>query len=347
LLSEKQVRQRPVQALGALLLGACLCAGASARAVEQGHLPIVPSTGALRSANTANFSFIVAGDSRPHRPYEPLPRTPGQIFADARRLKPAFIVWTGDAIFGLDSADPVIIQKQYEAFFRIARDAGAPVFLVPGNHEMDVRIPLQGGKGRMEVGSAQMQALYRKNMALPDGAPLYSAFSYGNSRFILLNSEEIPPPGTQRSPHAKVGAGGEMNLDPGFISEAQFQWLKRELDANKAVHTFIFMHHPIKPRKPRMRLNRSNAQQLMELFSHYSNISYVIASHEHLYYNPQAGDTTPPPDRIDPSKQPPIYLVSGGAGAPLEGTPENGGFHHYLVFQVNGNRIRVRLVKVP
>jgi len=70
-----------------------------------------------------------------------------------------------------------------------------------------------------------------------------------------LNSEEIPPPSLQRSPHAKVGAGGEVNLDPGFISPAQFQWLRQELDENKATHTFIFMHHPIKPRQPEMGLN--------------------------------------------------------------------------------------------
>jgi len=107
------------------------------------------------------------------------------------------------------------------------------------------------------------------------------------------------------------------------------------------------MHHPIKPKKPDMGLNRENAESLMKLFGRYSNISYVLASHEHLYYNPQTGDITSPPSRTDPSTQPPFYLVSGGAGGPLEGTPKNGGFHHYLVFQINGGHVQPRLVKLP
>jgi hypothetical protein len=276
-----------------------------------------------------------------------LPTTSGQIFAAARILKPAFIVWTGDAIFGLDDAHPAVISRQYQAFFKLARRAGVPVFMAPGNHEMDVKIPIPGSSAIREIGSEQMQALCRRNMGLASDAPLYAAFRYGNSRFILLNSEEIPPHGHKRSPHARVGAGGEVNLDPGFISPAQFQWLKQELNANNATHTFIFMHHPIKPKTPDMGLNRENAESLMKLFSRYSNISYVLASHEHLYYNPQTGDTTPPPSRTDPSTRPPFYLVSGGAGGPLEGTPKDGGFYHYLVFEIHGNRVQARLATLP
>jgi Calcineurin-like phosphoesterase len=311
------------------------------------QLSPVPGTGPLHPASTESFSFIVAGDSRPASPDLPLPATPGQIFAAARRLKPAFVVWTGAAIFGLNSVDPVVIRRQYQAFFEVARKACRPVFLAPGNHEMDVKVPVPGSNAVREVGSAKMEALFRGNMRLPADAPTHGAFSYGNSRFILLNSEEIPPSGTQRSTHAKVGAGGEVNLDPGFVSPAQFDWLREELDANKARHTFIFMHHPIKPKKWDMGLNRENARRLTELFSRHSNISYVLASHEHLYYNPQTRDTTPPPNRTDPSRQQPFYLVSGGAGGPLEGTPENGGFHHYLIFRVDGNQVQARLIKLP
>ncbi|PYJ95121.1 MAG: hypothetical protein DME62_02145 [Verrucomicrobia bacterium] len=36
------------------------------------------------------------------------------------------------------------------------------------------------------------------------------------------------------------------------------------------------MHHPIKPKKPDMGLNRENAESLMKLFGRYSNISYVL-----------------------------------------------------------------------
>jgi hypothetical protein len=338
----------PIRRIAALLVVNCLSGAAFAQTGNEfRQLLQVPGTGRLKPANTARFSFIVAGDSRPAKPDLPLPATSRNIFTAARTLKPAFIVWTGDAIFGLNSADPFVIGKQYRAFFDIARTAGVPVFLAPGNHEMDVKVPIPGSSAIREIGSAQMQALFRRNMRLPSDAPLYGAFSYENSRFVLLNSEEIPPLSLQRSPHAKVGAGGEVNLDPGFISPAQFKWLRQELDANKATHTFIFMHHPIKPKQPEMGLNRENARDLMNLFSRYSNISYVLASHEHLYYNPQTGDTTPPPSRTAPSTQPPFYLVSGGAGGPLEGTPKDGGFYHYLVFEVDRDHVQARLVRLP
>jgi len=73
----------------------------------------------------------------------------------------------------------------------------------------------------------------------------------------------------------------------------------------------------------------------------------VLASHEHLYYNPQTGDITSPLSRTDPSARSPFYLVSGGAGGPLEGTPKDGGFYHYLVFQIKGGHVQPRLVKLP
>jgi hypothetical protein len=342
-----QKRGAAIQRIWGLLAVIRLCGVAVGQTIDQSsQLSPVPGTGVLKPADTASFSFIAAGDSRPANPDLPLPATAGQMFASARSLKPAFTVWTGDAILGLNSADPVMIGKQYQAFFKVARKAGVPVFLAPGNHEMDVTVSVQNSNVVREVGSAQMEALYRKNMELPVNAPTYGAFTYGNSRFILLDSEEIPQPDTERSPHAKVGAGGEVNLDPGFISPTQFQWLKQQLDTNKAVHTFIFMHHPIKPKTPDMGLNRENAEALMKLFSRYSNISYVLASHEHLYYNPQTSDTRPPPNRIDPSNGPPFYLVSGGGGPPVEGTPENGGFHHYLKFQIDRNQVQVHLLRL-
>src|SRR5471030_928021 len=107
------------------------------------------------------------------------------------------------------------------------------------------------------------------------------------------------------------------------------------------------MHHPIKPKKKDMGLNDKNAKDLIALFGNYSNISYVLASHEHLYYNVQTGDTTSPPGRTDPTKDPPLYLISGGAGAKLSGAPADGGVHNYLVFHVAGNQVQASIVRLP
>ncbi len=304
----------------------------------------VPKTGSLKPSNKTKFAFIVAGDNRPAKAGDSQPKTAKHVFDAAKKEKADFAVWTGDTIYGLDSADPKAIAKQYKDFFDLAAKAGVPVFNAPGNHEMDVKV--KDNPNLKEEGSAAMEALYRTNMGIADGGQIYGSFSYGNAHFILLNTEEIPPSGATRSPGAIVGDANsktKVNLDPGYISDAQMQWLTDDLNANKAAtHIFIFMHHPIKPKKSDMGLNQTNADALITLFKNYSNIDYVFASHEHLYYNPQTGDDSQPPNRTDPSKDPPYYLISGGAGAPLA----KGGAYNYLVVSVDGSKIKVKMVPV-
>ena len=319
-------------------------AAASRAASPVGALPL-PGTGTLGTASADTFTFIVAGDNRPAKADSGQPPTPGLIFAVAQQVKPAFYAWTGDMIYGLDAADSATIAAQYTAFFTLAKSAGVPVFAAPGNHEMDVKV--KHDTLLKETGSAAMEALYRLNVGLPAGAPVYQAFTYGNSRFILLNTEEVTPAGYAGSAGARV-AGGKVNLDPGYVSPAQLAWVRQQLDSSAgAAHVFVFMHHPIRPLKRTMGLDSTSAASLVALFARYANVSFVFASHEHLFYNPQAGDTTSPPPRTDPAGVPPVYLVSGGAGAPLTGNAASGGFHHYLVARVTGARVVVQVVQLP
>lgn len=63
------------------------------------------------------------------------------------------------------------------------------------------------------------------------------------------------------------------------------------------------------------------------------------------------GTTLAPSDRQDPSTEGPSYLVSGGAGAPLESCPGGAGsncrsFDHYLVFEVDRDTVKVQVVPV-
>ena len=154
---------------------------------------------------------------------------------------------------------------------------------------------------------------------------------------------------TSRSP-GKVVAGG-LKLDPGFVSIAQYELLKTDLEANKHKdHIFVFMHHPIKPAKKGSRLDKTSADKLEKLFAKYPNVSYVIAAHEHLYYYFK-GNTLNPPTRTNPQQGGPVYLVSGGAGAPLDSCPTPSGknclaANHYLVFEVNGKTVNVKVVVV-
>jgi hypothetical protein len=312
-------------------------------------LPQVPKTPALQDQpNATHFWFIAAGDNRPADKRSPQPPTVSQLFKDAQKFKPAFFLWGGDTIYG-HASDEATLQKQYEGFFRIV-PAKVPVFNAPGNHEMDTAQMV--GNQYVETPDPGLRAAYLKFMKFPPNAPTYGAFDYGNSRFIAVDTEEVAAPGSVRSPGKIVGtAGRTTTLDPGCVSKAQMDLLGQDLEANKSkAHIFVFMHHPIIPAKSDSGLNQADADALQALFNKYPNVSYVIAAHEHLYFN-ATGTTLKPADRQDPATTGPSYLVSGGAGAPLENCPGSAGsncgsFNHYLVFEVDGDTVKVQVVQV-
>jgi hypothetical protein len=228
--------------------------------------------------------------------------------------------------------------------------AKTPVFNAPGNHEMDTVQWV--GNEYVETPDPGLQAAYLKNMKFPPNAPTYGAFDYGNSRFIAVDTEEVASAASVRSPGKVVGnAGRTTTLDPGSVSKTQMDLLAQDLDANKAkAHIFVFMHHPIMPARSASGLNQADAAALQALFNKYPNVSYVIAAHEHLYFNAM-GTTLDPAPRQDPSTSGPSYLVSGGAGAPVDSCPGSAGancgsFHHYLVFEVDGDTVKVQVIPV-
>jgi hypothetical protein len=280
----------------------------------------LPGTGSLAPpSDPNNFTFFVAGDNRPKKELDPPTDTIVKFFQKVAKHNPSLVMLAGDTIYGKNPNSETTIQGEYADFLKVAKQGGVPVFNAPGNHEMD---------DQDDVPNAQMQKWYAQYMAQP-----YGAFNYGNSRFIAMNTEEIAPQGIARAPRAPTETAGKT-LDPGYVSAAQFDALKADLDANKdKAHIFIFMHHPMKPASTKDGLDPDIAKKLEKLFKQYKNVSYVVAAHEHLYFNPQTNDGQPPPSWK--SNQPAIYLVSGGAGAPLTKRPSPGvGVYHYLIFTV-------------
>jgi calcineurin-like phosphoesterase family protein len=306
----------------------------------------VPQTGHLKDRPSAtHFWFVAAGDNRPGDSGSPQPKTLAKILKDAQQFKPAFFLWAGDIVYGHEYHRKKL-ESQYREFFGIAQAAKVPVFNAPGNHEMDT--VQKTDNETIETPDPKLHAVYLEIMKFPSGGPPYGAFNYGNSRFIALDTEEVgaPPEPTPTAPPTN-----KLKLDPGYVSQQQIDLLTQDLDANQAkAHIFVFMHHPIMPAKSGSALNPANAQALQALFAKYPNVSYVIAAHEHLYYN-ATGTTLKPADRQDPSPNGPSYLISGGAGAPLDSCPSGAGAncaanHHYLVFEVDNDTVRAQVVKV-
>jgi Calcineurin-like phosphoesterase len=335
--------------LTAILCSMLLCTVAYAQTDMLPELQSVPGTGKLSDDPKATkFTFIAAGDNRPATKNAiKQPKTLAHILKDSKRHKPAFIIWSGDTIAGFRTAGQPMhhktLEAQYKEFFRHAAKAGVPMFNSPGNHEMDVV-----NSSKVETPDQKMQELYLKMMKYPKDTPPYGAFNYGNSRFIAVDTEEVPPPTAVRS-EGKVVANN-LKLDPGFVSQQQFELLAADLEANKDKdHIFVFMHHPIKPANKSTRLNKENADELEKLFAKYKNVSYVIAAHEHLYFN-ATGDSIQPGSKK--TSDGPSYLVSGGAGAPLDSCPEDAETtcsksFHYLVFKVDGKKVDVKVVLIP
>jgi hypothetical protein len=316
-------------------------------------LPAVPGTGRLSNdPHSTHFTFIAAGDNRPAGSTIKQPKTLSHILKDSKRFKPSFILWSGDTIAGFRIAGQKMHHKtliaQYKEFFRIAATAGVPMFNSPGNHEMD-KVD-KSKDATVETPDEKMQELYLEVMKFPENAPPYGAFNYGNSRFIAVDTEEVPPITAVRS-EGKVVAK-KLKLDPGFVSAQQIELLAADLEANKdKAHIFVFMHHPIKPAKKGSRLNKENADTLEALFARYPNVSYVIAAHEHLYFN-ASGDKLKPASKTSSSSGGPVYLVSGGAGAPLDSCPSAtekncSSSYHYLVFEVKGDEVDVKVEIIP
>jgi len=278
-------------------------------------------------ADPNHFVFIVGGDNRPSEPTDPQAEVVHKIFREIDKKKPAFVLWSGDIIYGKNPEDPKKIDAEYKEFLGIAATGNTALFNAPGNHEMNDHKNCPSG------------IMLKRYLADAGQDQPYGAFTYGNSRFIAINSDDGEGPPPKECDCSSQPAGTKP---PGFIGESQRKLLEQDLEANKdKAHIFLFMHRPIKGYKHEDQLCASNVTDLKELFKKYPNLSYVLAGHQHMYFNPQGPDEFgPPPERTDPGKRP-YYLVSGGAGAPLK----KKGFYHYLIFTVDGNKVSVQLIR--
>jgi 3',5'-cyclic AMP phosphodiesterase CpdA len=295
----------------------------------------LPGTGELKPSTADSFTFFVWGDNRPHHANMPQPPALAKLVVAARDLKPSFVISLGDTIYGKNPDNENEIARQYRDYLDEVAEAHVPVFNAPGNHEMD---------DLNDVPNQQMRDWYEKYMGQQ-----YGAFSYGNSTFIALDSEEIAPAGTPRAKGLPIA--GDKNLDPGYVSSEQLDWLRTQLEQNRSqTHIFLFMHHPIHAKNTSAQLDANCAQAIEGLIANYPNVAYVLAAHQHLYYNAQSPDNVSHPPQITGAHHKPIYLVSGGAGAPLATKTkkrlERGAFHHYLQFRVHGAKVHVKLIRV-
>lgn len=170
--------------------------------------------------------------------------------AEANRLKPKFVVITGDLIQNPgDRGQIKLFNKMIKEF-----DSSIPVHLVAGNHDA-------GNKPTPETVAA-----YKRDFA----NDLY-AFTVDKSRFIVLNSCLIHRPGRVQD-----------------LAEAQMIFLETELKkASKSgvQHIVLFMHHPLFLKSPGEKdgyfvIPKVRRAPILELLKKH-NVSAVFAGHWH------------------------------------------------------------------
>ncbi|MCW3059946.1 MAG: putative phosphohydrolase [Capsulimonas sp.] len=262
-------------------------------------LPPIPTlfTSMAAPADPDHFTFVVSGDNRSTGHGYPMPPSLAQICQEIGTVRPAFTLWTGDAIEGYGDT-PAEAEGEYDTFFQSAALARSPIFMAPGNHEFSL--------------DAALLPIYRKRMG-----PLYGSFDYGSSHFIALNTTPVLPDG-------KISAGGE-------IDDAQRAWLEADLKANaSAKHIFVFLHHYVfGPPDTGSTIDTGfkslEARESLHKLFVQSHVSAVFCGHNHLYWHTAH-------DGVE-------YYISGGAGAPLDASPEEGGYLHYVVFTVDGDKV--------
>jgi hypothetical protein len=303
----------------------------------------VPGTGTLAPSNADDFHFWVFGDNQGGDTSQAIFQ---KILGEMAAARPAFALSLGDVIEG--EPDPstdfsATITAEIHGYLQQVEQAGVPIFNAPGNHEMD---------DANDCPNATMHSLYTQHVG-----PLYGAFDYGNARFIALNTEDIPTDQTCSAtdcpacvhciPTSTPGSGDECS----FVGQTQLDLLRADLAANGGKqHIFLFMHYPMEGKSEPSEdypgyLIPYVSQELAAILdahqSEHHNLSFILASHQHLYYNPQ----DPPNDATIPTfiaGQEPYYLVSGGAGAKIY-CNGSGDFHHYLTFHVTGPEVAVEI----
>lgn len=249
----------------------------------------------------APFSFVVFGDSRSNA------NAHSRVVERVRQEVPDFLIGTGDIVNEGGS------DVDWKQLFEIEGDLLAESVMFPsvGNHDRQ-------GRGRT-AGN------YRKFFSLPENSPdpeRYYAFTYGSSRFLILDSNTYS-----------------------FALTDQTAWIEQQLQAarlDKQIdHIFVTMHHP--PFSVSLHGGQSELREAWTpLFEKYQ-VAAVFSGHDHVYSRAKKNGVN--------------YFVSGGGGAPLYGRKKKSSaldleatkyferVNHHLRVHVIGSHIEVVAVR--
>lgn len=338
----------------------------SAQAAQEEVRAIAPPRNPLpdeaASADVSRFSFVVYGDTRGRRDgtqeqYEHS-LIVDSVLATIKRLEKGqfpvrFVLQTGDAVVNGRNA------RQWNKSFvdlinRLTTEGGVPYFLAPGNHDV-TGAPALDSPLRKEGLKNYLAAI--GNLIPPDGTPRRLdgyptyAFAYGNAFFLALDSNIA-------------------------TDDKQLEWAKAQLeglDRKRYRHVVAFFHHPVFSSGPHGGAvveppSAALRARYMPLFRRH-RVAILFSGHEHLFEHwvERYEDSEGRKHRLD-------HITTGGGGAPIypyRGEPDLRDYvktyaaekvaldhvvkpgmnpgdnpYHYLLVQVDGDRVRVEIIGV-
>jgi 3',5'-cyclic AMP phosphodiesterase CpdA len=239
-----------------------------------------------------DFSFIVTGDSHSNRQLVYQTDMFKNMIQEWNLLQPSLVIMMGDLVLG-GSAENV--PQQWDLFEQTIAVCKPPYFSAPGNHD---------------ISDAASEKLWVERMG-----PTHYAFTCGNSRFIVLDSEEV-----DASDH---------------LSDAQVAWFKQELVSTKAENIFVFLHQPYFTDEADPRTGEEVWQKRWQYLAdimHGHPVRAVFAGHIHGYRDFGVRDGV-------------HYVIAGGAASLGSNAGPDGRFNHYLLVRVRGEQVTWSVIK--
>ncbi|MCX5757737.1 MAG: metallophosphoesterase, partial [Candidatus Hydrogenedentes bacterium] len=236
--------------------------------------------------------FVVTGDSQSNKQLVFQTDLFKQMIREWNLVKPAFVVEVGDIVLGGSAQG---LPPQWDLFQDTIAQCKPPYFAAPGNHD---------------ISDILSEKLWQERMG-----PTRYAFSYGNSRFIALDSEEVDAPDR--------------------LSDGQVAWLKQELETTTARNIFLFLHQPYFTDHDDPRIVDQTWEQRWKYLAdimHGHPVRAVFAGHIHCYRDFGVRDGV-------------HYAICGGAASFGKGSDDLGNFNHYLLVRVRGEEVDWLVIK--
>lgn len=205
-------------------------------------------------------------------------------------LKPDFAIMVGDLIQG-DTSDIKQLDAEWKEFWEHQSNLNIPFLPLPGNHDITNRV---------------MYDYWMKHIGRT-----YSAFTYKNCLFLLLNTEEW---------HTNTGEWTN------WFGEEQIKYVKSQLQLHEDVrHTFVLLHRPLWLQK------NSGWDEIEETLGKRSYTVFAGHYHNLTLYNRN--------DRR--------YFVLGatGGGFTPQQVKEYGAFDHYSLVTVDNDEVNIAIIE--